>query len=178
MIAMTSKRRVRPYRSTTSRSESRPSLHCVWTWKSQSRNGSYPGTSGPHVQMVGVRRPVPQDLRPEVADVELEHRPLAHGAIPARRRPDPAVARDVDAAERPSAAGRGSCPRRGTRSCDRTRRSRRARRRGPRSCRRRESPRGRARGAPARASAARRARRRAGSARGRSGPSRRTGTAR
>src|SRR5215470_1017640 len=97
---MTSKRRVFPYRSTTSRSDSRPSLQLVWTWKSQSRKGSYPGTSGPHILVRTVGRTMTQDLRPEVAHVETEHAAFAERQIAARRRPDPAVEADRNRTDR------------------------------------------------------------------------------
>src|SRR5579871_853766 len=104
VMAITSNRFVRPYRSTTSRSDRRPSLQFVCTWKSQSRNGSYPGTSGSHVEMLAIRRTVPQDLGPEVSHVQAEDGPLAHRTIPPRRRPHPALAAHDDAAERRQAA--------------------------------------------------------------------------
>src|SRR5258708_26399437 len=75
----------------TSRSDSGTSLHRVCTWKSQSRNGSYPGTLGPHVEMVPIGRPVPEDFRPEVPDVQIEHRSLAHRPVAPRRGPHPAA---------------------------------------------------------------------------------------
>src|SRR6476646_5171482 len=97
---MTSNRPVLPYRSTTSRTERRPSLQRVCTWKSHKRNGSYPGTSGPHVQMIPIGWSMVQDFRPEIPNIEIEHRTLAHCAIPSRRGPHPAITRHFDPSER------------------------------------------------------------------------------
>src|SRR5262245_12095439 len=98
VIAMTSKCPVFPYRSITSRTDSFPSLQRVCTWKSQSRNGSYPGTLGPHIEMLAVSRAMPQNLGPEVPNIQGEHAPLAHGHVPPGRRPDPAAGGHLDAA--------------------------------------------------------------------------------
>src|SRR5262245_22955920 len=84
----------------TSRTDRRPSLHVVCTWKSHSRNGSYPGTLHPHIQMVGIRRTMTQDFGPEISNVQAKHLALAHHAIPPRRRPDPTVARQHDGPDR------------------------------------------------------------------------------
>src|SRR5215467_1497348 len=100
VIAMTSKCLVLPYRSMTSRTDRRPSLHRVCTWKSQSRNGSYPGTLGPHIEMLTVGRPVPQNLGPEVPYVERKHPPLPHRHVAPCGRPYPAPGRHPDTADR------------------------------------------------------------------------------
>src|SRR5476649_2052184 len=99
-MATTSKSFVWPYKSTTSRMERRPSLHVVCTWKSQSRNGSYPGTSDPYVNVVAIRRTMPENLRPEIAHVERKDGPLPHRVIAARGRPDPAIAGELHATTR------------------------------------------------------------------------------
>src|SRR5215471_7730572 len=96
VIAITSKCPVLPYRSMTSRTDRRPSLQRVCAWKSQSRNGSYPGTLGPHIEMLAVGRPMPQDLGPEVSNVQRKHAPLPHRHVPARGCPHPAAARHTD----------------------------------------------------------------------------------
>src|SRR5690242_11811126 len=88
---MTSKCPVRPYKSITSRTERRPSLQRVCTWKSQSRKGSYPGTLHPHVEMLAVGGAVPQDLGPEIPHVKRKHLALPHRVIPPGRRPHPAA---------------------------------------------------------------------------------------
>src|SRR5207342_2320798 len=100
-MATTSKWPVRPYRSITSRTDRRPSLQRVWTWKSHSRNGSYPGMMllGPYVEMFAVGGPVPQDLGPEVAHVQAEHFSFPHHDVAARRCPHPAIAAHRDAAD-------------------------------------------------------------------------------
>src|SRR5215831_606667 len=97
---MTSKWPVRPYRSMTSRTDRRPSLQRVWTWKSHSRNGSYPGTLHPHVEMLAVGRPMPQNLGPEVSNVQRKHLALPHGLVAPRGRPDPALRTHAHASER------------------------------------------------------------------------------
>src|SRR5262245_56873792 len=92
----------------TSRTDSFPSLQRVCTWKSQSRNGSYPGTLGPHIEMLAVGRPMPQDLGPEVPNVERKHSPLPHRDIPPGRGPHPAPGRHphaTDGRQPPSEVG-------------------------------------------------------------------------
>src|SRR5262249_20071726 len=53
-----------------------------------------------NIEMLSIGWSVPEDLRPEVSNVQPEHRSLAHRAIAARGRPDPAVAAQRDAADR------------------------------------------------------------------------------
>ena len=132
---------------------SRPSLHRVCTWKSQRRNGSYPGiywtarpipanrlghsfscfrgfvadtsrdltgldmTLGPDIQMVRVRRPVPKDLRPEVPDVQTEHRGFPHRAVAPRRRPHPAITQDLLRIRPPRGRPARHAPRRPSHRC-------------------------------------------------------------
>src|SRR5262249_41939123 len=87
-------------RSMTSRTDRRPSLQRVCTWKSQSRNGSYPGTLRPHIEMLAVGRPVPQNLGPEVPNVERKHPSLPHRHVSPRGCPHPAAAGHPDATDR------------------------------------------------------------------------------
>ena len=93
-LARSSRRDRRP-RAT----DSLPSLHCVWTWKSQSRNGSYPGIVQTCLtsRCVRVLRPMVQHLRREVADVEPEDRALPHRDVAARRGVQVAVVEQADA---------------------------------------------------------------------------------
>src|SRR5262245_12568818 len=121
---MTSNFPVWPYRSTTSRTVRRPSLHCVCTWKSQSRKGSYPGMalltrlhapgyrlpwrngsleSGvgsrlTNIDMRSVFGAMVQDFGSKVAHVETEHGALPHRDVPARRGIKKAVVAQFDPA--------------------------------------------------------------------------------
>src|SRR5262249_57141626 len=88
-MAITSNRRVLPYKSTTSRSDSRPSLQVVWTWKSQSKNGSYPGTLHPHVEVLAIGGPMPPHPRPKNPHPQAKEPAPSPRPLAARGKPDP-----------------------------------------------------------------------------------------